>query len=277
MLPGIGYANLEKFFFQTRRYKTVTLTVLKPFGLVVHANKPLFELPIDNIRQWTAKHRVVVLRDVETPTDNQILEFCGRLGEVLEWEFGAFNELKVDTDAKNYLYTNRQVPMHWDGAFVGRVPQLIFFYCQEATGNLDAGGETTFCDSVDLVARLSEIERQHLGQLEVTYSTDKVVHYGGSFTSPLIIPHPRTGEPTLRYAEPVADLNPIHVHVVGLPASEQETLMAELKQKLYAPSRLYAHTWRTGDIVLADNHALLHGRNAFQSVTRRHLRRVNIL
>jgi len=38
-----------------------------------------------------------------------------------------------------------------------------------------------------------------------------------------------------------------------------------------------AHHWRTGDIVIADNHALLHGRRAFKQDAKRHLRRVNIL
>ena len=35
--------------------------------------------------------------------------------------------MKVDQQAQNYLYTNRSVPFHWDGAFAGRVPRYIFF------------------------------------------------------------------------------------------------------------------------------------------------------
>lgn len=250
---------------------------IHPFGLEIRATEPLLSLQDHVVRQWVASDRVVVLRGMPKPSDAQILEFCGKLGQILEWEFGAFNELKVDDAAKNYLYTNRAVPMHWDGAFVGRIPHLIFFYCQMASDIPDAGGETLFCDSIDLVASLNELEKSQLSTLEVKYSTDKVAHYGGSFTSPLIVPHPKTGQATLRYAEPVSDLNPVHLQVAGMSDEEQESLIVQLRQKLYEPSRCYAHKWRTGDIVIADNHALLHGRNAFRNSAPRHLRRVNVL
>jgi len=51
----------------------------------------------------------------------------------------------------------------------------------------------------------------------------------------------------------------------------------QMRDLLYRPEYLYAHSWRTGDIVVADNHALLHGRNAYLQESPRHLRRVNIL
>ena len=53
----------------------------------------------------------------------------------------------------------------------------------------------------------------------ITYSTDKVVHYGGSFTSPMIAPHPISGEKTLRFAEPVRDLNPVSLDIPTMTAN----------------------------------------------------------
>jgi 1,4-dihydroxy-2-naphthoate octaprenyltransferase len=42
------------------------------------------------------------------------------------------------------------------------------------------------------------------------------------------------------------------------------------------PAAVLAHRWEAGDIVVADNHALLHGRHAFAGGERRHIRRVNV-
>lgn len=255
----------------------MTLKPLQPFGLQVDAIESLSNLQPDLVNEWIDSHRLVVLRGLPVHSDEQLLDFCGKLGQVLEWEFGAFNELKIDPDTKNYLYTNRRVPMHWDGAFLGRIPHLIFFYCQSSSAETDTGGETVFCDSIDLVAKLSPAEREHLDPIAVTYTTDKVAHYGGSFTSPLIVPHPKFGVDTLRYAEPVTDLNPVQLQIPGLSDDEKETLLFKMEQRLYDSSRCYTHAWRTNDILIADNHALLHGRNAFQASVHRHLRRVNIL
>jgi alpha-ketoglutarate-dependent taurine dioxygenase len=47
------------------------------------------------------------------------------------------------------------------------------------------------------------------------------------------------------------------------------------------PQNCAEHAWRAGDVLIADNHALLHGRKAFVKAfvdaARRHIRRVNIL
>jgi hypothetical protein len=48
-------------------------------------------------------------------------------------------------------------------------------------------------------------------------------------------------------------------------------------RRVYDPAVRLAHTWRPGDVVMTDNHALLHGRRAYTDPGRRHLQRVNIL
>ena len=252
---------------------------LAPFGLEVTApapGSPLDSVPVPQLRSWVADRRLAVLRGFAPPSDEAMLAFCKQLGEVLEWEFGAVNELQVRADARNYLYTDREVPFHWDGAFVGRVPHYIFFHCQAAPPP-GSGGETTFCDTVRLLERATPEQRQRWGRIAVTYSTEKVVHYGGSFTAPLLGQHPVTGQTVVRFAEPVEDLNPVRLTISGLPAEEQPRFLAEMHDLLNDPAVCYAHAWREGDVVLADNHALLHGRRAFTGSAARHLRRVNVL
>src|SRR5947208_9006761 len=170
-------------------------TQLKPFGVEITAPEetPLAALDPAELRNAVALHRFALLRGFAAPEENAMLGFCRQLGEILEWEFGAVNELQTKADAKNYLYTPAEVPFHWDGAFAGRVPHYIFFHCQAAPPP-GSGGETTFCDTVRLLQRLPPEERERWQGIRITYSTDKVVHYGGAFTAALLDRHPLSGE-----------------------------------------------------------------------------------
>ena len=248
------------------------LEQLSPFGLLVRSISPGTDLevvPTSLLQQWIDEHRFIVLKGFAPPA---MPDYCRRLGELLEWEFGAVNDLRVDPETKNYLYTNRAVPFHWDGAFVGRVPHYIFFHCDVAP-DPDAGGETLFCDTVRLLDHATEL-LPIWDKVVITYTTEKIVHYGGTFSSPLIASHPSLGIRVLRYAEPVDDLNPVQLNVKGI---DQRELIEDMHRRLNDERCCYAYQWESGDVVIADNHALLHGRRAFAEKAERHIRRVNIL
>ena len=254
------------------------LTELTPFGLEVQARMtmPLCEsIEPDTIKAWVAKHRYVVLRGFAPMSDDAFKKFGTSFGTPQEWSFGAVNELRVSADSKNYLYTNHAVPFHWDGAFAGKVPHLIIFSCETAPA-ASSGGETLFCDTTLLLKHATPAQSERWAKATVTYSTEKVVHYGGSFSAPMLATHPVSGEPVLRFAEPVTDLNPVTLKVDGLDAANSKILLDEMRGLLRAPEHCVAHAWRAGDVLIADNHALLHGRREF-SGQQRHLRRINIL
>jgi alpha-ketoglutarate-dependent taurine dioxygenase len=248
--------------------------VLDPFGVEIGRPGAVPELDPGLVRDAVARHRLAVIRDVPPPADRELIAWCARLGEIAEFEFGAVNELTAKPDARNYLFTHAEVPFHWDGAFIGRVPSYIVFYCAAAPPE-GAGGETTFCDTVRLLAGQPAGRRAEWSEVRITYATEKIVHYGGTFTSPLVREHPHSGEPVLRFAEPVADLNPVTLDIAG--ARDPEGLITAMRELLRSPLYCYAHRWRNGDLVIADNHALLHGRRAFETGAPRHLRRVNVL
>jgi alpha-ketoglutarate-dependent taurine dioxygenase/1,4-dihydroxy-2-naphthoate octaprenyltransferase len=256
-----------------------TLEPQTPFGLLVRATAPghtLASFPAAQIMDWVRTHRVLIFRGFELFDKTGFALYAQTLGEPLQWPFGAINELKVKPDAKNYLYTPSAVPLHWDGAFVGKIPYLIFFQCLKAPRPEDRGG-TTFADTTRALTRAGASQRQRWESATLRYSTEKVVHYGGSITQRLVQPHPVTGETTLRFAEPVNDLNPVRVEVLGASPTEEASLIQELQTALYEPEVLYVHTWEDNDIVLADNHALLHGRDAFLNPNERHIQRINVL
>jgi alpha-ketoglutarate-dependent taurine dioxygenase/1,4-dihydroxy-2-naphthoate octaprenyltransferase len=258
---------------------TYTLEPQAPFGLLVRASHPgqtIAGIAASQLLAWVQAHRVLIFRGFELFDKQQFALYAQQLGEPLQWPFGAINELLVKPDAKNYLYTPSAVPLHWDGAFIGRIPYLIFFQCVKAPRAEDRGG-TTFADTGRALARATDAQRARWAQATLRYSTQKVVHYGGTITQRLVQPHPVTGEATLRFAEPVHDLNPVHVEVLDAAPEAQAALLAELQAALYAPEVLYTHTWEDHDIVLADNHLLLHGRDAFLNPNERHIQRINLL
>ena len=252
---------------------------LVPFGAVVNANgegETLSRLPARMIEEWVARYGVLVARGFAPFAGAALPEFGRRFGDVLEWDFGEVNELRVREGARNYLYTNHAVPFHWDGAFVGRVPRYIIFQCESAPPE-GAGGETLFCDTRRVLARAPASVRASWARVRINYSTERVVHYGGTFSSPLVTRNPTGGEPVVRYAEPVDDLNPVRLEIEGVAASARAAFLEEMRRRLYDPEVCYAHAWRGGDILVADNHALLHGRRAFAAAAPRHIRRVNVL
>lgn len=256
-----------------------TLEPLEPFGVLVTATREgasAGEVPARLFEEWVARGGVVVARGFAPLEGEALPSFGRRLGEVLGWDFGEVNELSVREGARNYLYTNHEVPFHWDGAFVGRVPRYIVFQC-DAAPPAAAGGETLFCDTRRLLERAAPGVRASWARVSITYSTERVVHYGGTFNAPLLAAHPSGGEPVLRYAEPVDDLNPVRLEIEGIAAEAREAFLLDLRRRLRDPEVCYAHAWRDGDILVADNHALLHGRRAFRESAPRRIRRVNVL
>ncbi|MBO2009888.1 TauD/TfdA family dioxygenase [Hymenobacter negativus] len=258
---------------------TYTLEPQTPFGLIIRASQSghtIAGFGREQIEGWVREHRILIFRGFELFDKTEFALYAQQLGEPLQWPFGAINELKVKVDAKNYLYTPSAVPLHWDGAFVGKIPYLIFFQCLKAPRAEDRGG-TTFADTARTLVRATPEQRQRWEQATLRYRTEKIVHYGGTITQRLTQAHPVTGEATLRFAEPVHDLNPVSVEVLDATPAAQADLIRELQTALYAPEVFYTHTWQDNDIVLADNHVLLHGRDAFLNPNERHIQRINLL
>ena len=255
-----------------------TLSPLSPFGLqVTFAQGTSFsDVDIDALRAWTDAHKVVVLRGLDPSPPHALAVQARRLGPLQPWSFGAVHELKVKADAENYLYTEHEVPLHWDGAFAGTVPHWLVFECMAAPP-AGAGGETVFVDTAAVLARATPAQRARWQGARVRYTTEKKAHYGGSFVSPVVARHPTTGAEVIRYAEPVFDLNPVHTAPLGLDDDAAQALIAELGTALHTPEVELAIPWQAGDYVVADNHATLHGRRAFTAGAARHIYRVNVV
>lgn len=238
----------------------------------------LLTLPAGLVRERVLEHKLVVLRGFPALSRDEFLAFARAFepggSRLLEWPTGPIMDVAVDDDAVNYLFSREEVPLHWDGFFNGE-PSYLVWQCVQAPRQ---GGATIFVDAARAWDLADEERRRLWERTELTYATEKKAHYGGVAAVPLVRRHPTTGRMTLRYAEPVATrLNPLSVSADGWSAGDLESLFEDLRARLYEPRVCHQHVWRDGDVVIADNHALLHGRTAIEDGGPRHLRRVQIV
>ncbi len=256
------------------------LEAIEPFGLAIlsRTRERIDRIPGALLDQLVRVAKLVLLRDFAEITRDEFLRYCracpGR--QVLEWDFGPVMELREGPNPRNYLFSREGVPFHWDGAF-HRVPTYLVFNCVEAPG-AGAGGETLFTNTELIWAEASEADRSFWAGLELHYETARVAHYGGSITGRMVQSHPESGQPILRFAEPVkTDLNPVTLTILGIPDSKQAGFLEDMTRRIYSPRYCYQHTWHQPDILIADNHSLIHGRHPFTQHAQRHLRRIQLI
>jgi len=200
------------------------------------------------------------------PNDDDLLEIAKNFGDqFLAWEFGTIMRMGFNKNAQNYLFSNEAVPFHWDGAFY-KEPRYLLFFCDESHGQ---GGETLFTDTTKM---LFDFDQQELASVTMTFETEKLAHYGGKITVPLLQSHPEKEYRILRFAESVeSQKNPVTLFMSG----NSEGLYARLKQSAYKHSM--AHSWQKGDLLVVDNYRFIHGRKALLNNLERRFRRIQIL
>ena len=215
------------------------------------------------------------LRGVEALDDAQLSELATGFSDdadrpFVEWDFGHLMRMKLDPAAPNYLFSAEAVPLHWDGAF-HEEPRYLLFFCDESAGG---GGETVFVDTRKVLDGAGEDEVAAWEGVTLTYTTEKLAHYGGTFSTRVVREHPFTGERILRFAEAVAtEKNPVHLEVDG---SDDPDFYDKLAARVLAPEVTLEHRWQAGDLLLVDNHAFLHGRRALGDNTGRSFRRIQV-
>lgn len=252
---------------------------LHQFGVQVEGNKTQ-RLTRNMLRELRHAYSLVLLRGFEPPSGRKdLLDLCAEdpQKELLHWNFGPVMEMKEDESSPNYLFSNEAVPFHWDGAF-HLVPSWLVFFCVQAPPR-GCGGQTLFTDTTAILGDTSSETKTQWENISLSYSTKMLAHYGGKISQPLIQKHAHRDQLVMRFAEPVrTERNPVQLEVRGLPPElDQERFIEAMKQKIYDPRYCYEHEWQQGDLLIADNHALIHGRRGFNQKVPRHLRRIQIL
>lgn len=88
-----------------------------PYLIQAETNANLTALPLKKLLDQATHHKIVLLRGFKPLERDALLNYCQSQAQLLSWDFGPVMEMKVDKQPKNYLFTEGDVPLHWDGAF----------------------------------------------------------------------------------------------------------------------------------------------------------------
>lgn len=260
------------------------VTHLKPFGVLLEpvCEKILVsELDVEELRRLFRKNQLVVLRGFATfHNAEDFSNYCELWGEVSLWPFGKVLELIEREDPEDHIFDNSYMPLHWDGMYRPQVPEYQIFHCVNAPlpGH---GGRTTFSNTILALNNTSSELKELWHKVTGTYQR-KMEFYSSKTVSPIITKHPQQDCFVIRYNEPPSAakghfVNPPDLEFTGINHEELARFHQSLERALYSPNNFYAHEWQTGDIVIADNFSLLHGREGFVSKSPRHIQRVHVL
>lgn len=257
---------------------------LNPFGAILeakHQDVPLSSLDVRELRRLFDEHHLLVIRNFRTFTSAEdFSEYCANWGEISIWPFGKVLELVERKNPADHIFDHSYVPLHWDGMYRPRVPEIQMFHCVHAPTSQE-GGRTTFSHTPLVLERTPRSTRDFW--MGVTGIYRREMEYYSSLTkAPIISNHPTKAYQVIRYCEPPCEgdasfINPSQLDFIGLADGEKKEFHRSLRAALYSPEAFYAHQWQSGDVVIADNYTLLHGREAFTSGASRHLRRVHVL
>lgn len=170
-------------------------------------------------------------------------------------------EIKYDPEFPNsYRHSSTRQPLHTDGSYESRAPEVSFFFCIRAAA---AGGATTFVDSDELLRALklySETLYRSCCEIPVTFAKGQ-----DSKTKPIITNDAKGIVLTWNYFR-VLETSP-----------ETTNLKREfhqfLEDKVVQGGLCFPCHLAPGDAVFFNDERLLHGRNSFvaNSAGERHL------
>ena len=170
---------------------------------------------------------------------------------------------------------------HTDMSYIEQPPTASILYAVETP---PSGGDTHYCDMVAALKALPPAlaERARKARLKHDAAHDSVgkLRPGHSHSpDPMAAPgavhrmvrrHPQNGTEALFLGRRQ------DAYVDGLSLTESEALLDEIWSYVARPEATWTQQWLPGDIVIWDNRSVMHRRAAFDSSTRRLMRRTQI-
>ncbi|KAF5024489.1 hypothetical protein F66182_3429 [Fusarium sp. NRRL 66182] len=278
----------------------IVVDPIYPAGLCIRPANGAGALTLDDIdtkkvRQLAELVSPVVLKGfVKKPNSDRFIDLSHRFGTPLPWKFGLLLKVKdrgLDAQGLNNVLSAEPMPMHYDGLFkvvkqtdergqertVSTPPQFQLF--QGATTSPRDTGFTIFSSSTlffkHLPSWLKELELSKLTWSVATTAFDNTVLRG----LPLVVDHPTTGKPCLRYHEPWPQsktrFDASEVTIDGLEPTQSRAVCAAIDSVLYDRRVALYYAWEKGDILVSDNVLMMHTRSDFAAGIDRELWRIH--
>jgi taurine dioxygenase len=175
-----------------------------------------------------------------------------------------------------------ELTWHSDMTYVENPPPASILYSVEVP---PFGGDTWFSNmylAFDALPqavknRISDLQAKHnstytsAGTLRRGFEEVDDVSTAPGALHPIVLVHPETQKRALYLGRRLNSFIP------GLSLSESEAFLDELWAYAEDPQFAIAHQWKKGDVVMWDNRAVMHRRDAFDPKVRRILHRTQLL
>ena len=246
---------------------------LRPFGVEVDLDvgRPLRPETIRELQRLYDQHHLLVFRNQHLSHPQQI-DFASNFGP----------PLLNDQDGVGYISNQpgqgglggTELAFHSDLAFN---PEPFLGISLHAVDVENERSSTKYVDSCigyrtlpdAIKTRLEGLHALHVFSVDMAgHNTEDIPEGLPRASHPLVMSHPRTGEPIL-----YINLNQT-ARLQELESGESAKLLQQLFDHLYRPRNIYEHRWRMGDLVVWDNLATQHARGDVSNVGRRTLQRV---
>ena len=168
---------------------------------------------------------------------------------------------------------------HSDMSYTARPPLATLLYALEVP---EKGGDTLYCDMIEAYNRLPKPTKDRVDGLKAIHSylyrtNEQIARHGirspltkaqemktPDLAQPVVRTHPKTGERALY-------INPgFTTQFIGLSEKENEALKKELFSHCLQEEFLYRYKWKTGDVVIWDNAAVMHRGTAVELDPKHH-------
>ncbi len=248
---------------------------------------------VERIRAALARHLVLVFR-AQCIDDAMLLGFSRRFGELdppgpnpygepFHREFPELNVISniVEDGKPRGNLGDGEAVWHADMTYIERPPKGAVLYALELP---PSGGDTYFANMYAAYAELPQTLKRRIegrvaihdaahnsaGMLRRGYTEVSDVRETPGAHQPLVWTHPIDGRRALFLGR-----RP-HSYIVGLDVAESEALLDALWEHATAPRFVMRHEWQLGDVLMWDNLAVLHRRDAFDPSSRRRLHRAQL-
>lgn len=239
-----------------------------PMGVEVRGldpGQPVGEADLELLRRAFDERHLLLVR-APGLGDREHVRFAGCFGPVYDEYGDGSGYAFVSNVQRDAIIGHGPLLFHSDLAFTPEPTLGLSLYGVEVP---EDGAPTRFANAVRALERLPRATRTRLDGLHALHLFDLTTQRGGAryrdatlpaseprAVHPVVLRHPRSGREILYVSQMQTD------RIVELEAQESEVLVQELFAALYAPDNVYEHPWRTGDLLVWDNLALQHGRNA---------------
>jgi taurine dioxygenase len=253
---------------------------------------PLSPETLAAIKTAWADHLVLRFRD-QLLSDDDLMRFSRQFGE-LDWApIAAANDapegreyiMVISNVVENGISIGQlgayEAVWHTDMSYIAEPPMASALYSLEVP---ESGGDTGFCNMYialeTLPAKLRrEIEgkccrhdasRNSAGELRRGFVDAPDPSQTVGADHPIIRTHPTTGRKALFLGRRR------NAYIPGLSLADSEALLDALWEHATKDDLTWYQQWRLGDLILWDNRAVMHRRDAFNAAARRVMHRTQI-